>query len=246
MAHVAPETAKRIVTGIRASGILATILLAAGILLTAFYAPLLPDCDTTPTPNCQTSPVGHKIFYVHVPVAFAAYLALTLLAYSSFRSLVREDDAWDAFAVGCAEVGVLFAGLTLFTGSLWGHLEWGFGYWNNDDTKLVLTLLLFVVYVAYLVLRRQIDDPRRRARIAAVYAILGFATVPLSYVAQRLWASIHPTVFNPPGGQGGIGTPAVEHTFIVNAAAFIVLTVFLVLLRFHNELQTRDREVSAQ
>lgn len=239
----AEETA-RLERWIRITGAVSMGLIALGVLMAAFYAPLLPDCDVVAAGNCQTSPLGQKIFYFHVPAAFAAYLGLTLLAFASYRYLSRESVIWDAFAVGAAEAGVLFAAVTLYTGSLWGHLEWGadtFGYWSNDDTKLVLTLILFLVYVGYLVLRRQIDDPRRRARIGAVYALFGFATVPLSYVAQRVWRSIHPTIFNPGDPTSGIVTPSVEYTFVVNLAALLVLTVFLLLVRFRLEVARRDR-----
>lgn len=236
---VAPETDRRIVAWIRWSGTFAGILIALGVLMNAFYAPTQPDCAVTPV-DCQTSPLGQRIFYVHAPVASAAYLAFALLAFASYRSLVRSDEVWDAFAVGAAEVGVLLAGLTLFTGSLWGHLEWGIPYWNNKDTKLVLTLVMFLIYVAYLVLRRQIADPRRRARVAAVYAILGFVTVPLALMAQKLWASVHPRV-NPALGGSGFRTVAAEQTFFVNLVAFVALALFFMLVRLRVELAARER-----
>ncbi len=240
MALVAPDTEARVARALRIAGLASIVLIAAGALMMAYYAPLLPDCDETPSDNCQDSPIGQKIFYVHVPVALAAYVALLALAYSSYRYLARDDEAWDAFAHGAAEVGVLFAALTLFTGILWGHLEWPFfGYWNNDDWKLVLTLVLFLVYAGYLVLRAQVHDTRRRARVAAVYALLGTVTIPLSYVAQRVWASIHPTIFAAPDGEGGIVTPGVEETFVVNALAFVALAVFLMLARFRVEAARR-------
>lgn len=236
------EQSKRLESWIRFTGIAAFLLVPLGVFMAASVAPLLPDCDVAAAPNCQTSPIGQKIFYFHVPAAFAAYLALTLLAVGSYRFLAREAALWDAFAVGAAEVGVLFSAVTLYTGSMWGHLEWGagFGYWNNDDTKLVLTLVLFLVYVGYLILRRQIDDPRRRARIAAVYALFGFATVPLSYIAQRVWRSIHPTVFDPGNPQAGLVTPWVEETFAVNTAALFALALYLMLVRLRLEVRRRD------
>ena len=232
-----PTSDRRLLTAIRVFGILAMVFLAVGALMAAFHAPLLPDCAVEPVENCHTSPVGHKIFYFHVPVAWAAYLAFILLAVASYQVLATGRDGWDSLAVASAEVGVLFSGLTLFTGSMWGHLEWGI-YWNPQDLKLMLTLVMFLVYAAYLILRRQLTDPRRRARIAAVYGILGFAAVPLSYMAQRVWASIHPAV-GPLDPAGGIITPGIQETFYVNVIAFFALLLFLILTRYRIEVDRR-------
>ncbi len=240
-----PIADRRLITAIRIFGISALVLLAAGVLMAAFHAPLLPgfdDPDCEP-PDCQTSPVGQKIFYFHVPVAWSAYLAFILLAIASYRVLSTEQDHWDAFAVAAAEVGVLLAALTLFTGSLWGHLEWGIPYWNPQDMKLTLTLVMFLVYVAYLILRRQIADPRRRKRTAAVYGLLGFAVVPLSYMAQRVWQSVHPDA-SPLNPEGGIVTPGVRETFYLNVVAFVALLLFLVLTRYRIELQRLEQEAA--
>lgn len=241
MSRIEAPMDRRLVAAIRTSGILAMLLLAAGVLMAAFHAPLLPDCAEDPAPNCQTSPIGHKIFYFHVPAAFAAYAAFILLGVASFQLLSTKRDPWDALAVASAESGVLFAALVLFTGSMWGHLEWGMRYWNPWDLKLTLTLVMFLVYVAYLILRKQLTDPRRRARVAAVYALLGFATVPLSYMAQRVWRSIHPVIFDPTDPTSGIVTPGIRETFYVNVLAFLALLVFLVLVRFRIEMQRRGK-----
>lgn len=234
-------TDRRILSAIRITGIAAIALIAIGALMVAFHAPLLPDCAEEPVANCHTSPVGHKIFYFHVPVAWTAYGAFILLAISSYIVLSTNKDHWDALAVSAAEVGVLFTALTLFTGSMWGHLEWGINYWNPQDMKLTLTLVMFLVYAAYLILRRQLTDPRRRARIAAVYGIIGFAVVPLSYMAQRVWQSVHPDV-SPLNPEGGIITLGIRETFYVNVLAFAALIAFLILVRYRIERQRRQAQ----
>lgn len=232
----------RLDRAIRVVGVAALLLVAAGVLMAAFHAPLLPGfAEGGP----HAAPLGQKIFYTHVPAAFAAYLSFLILAVSSYLYLGKERPVWDAFSSGAAEVGVLFAGVTLFTGSMWGHLEWGadsFGYWSNEDAKLVLTLIMFLIFVGYLVLRRQIDDPRRRGRIAAVYALLGFAVVPLSYVAQRVWQTRHPTVFGTGDADAGLVTPGVAETFFVNIIALWALALFMVLVRFRLEVRRRNKE----
>lgn len=228
----------------RGLGLLTLVLLPLGTLAIAFYAPLLPDCAVDGTFGCQTSPIGQKLFYLHVPAAMASYAAFATLLVASLITLARaevtEGAPWaraDRLAGAAAELGVLLSAIVLFTGSMWGHLEWGnFGYWSNDDTKLVLTLVMFLVYAGYLIVRRQIHDPRRRARVAASYAVLGFVTVPLSYVAQRFWrAPFHDfSVFDPTSDRGGITTPAVEQVLLLNMAGLLVLTAYLLLVRLRS------------
>jgi heme exporter protein C len=234
---------QRLLRAIRFTGIAAMALLAVGALMAAFHAPLLPGFDDPECepPHCHTSPVGQKIFYFHVPVAWTAYLAFILLAIASYQVLSTQRDHWDSLAVASAEVGVLLTALTLFTGSMWGHLEWGIAYWNPRDMKLMLTLVMFLVYVAYLILRRQLTDPRKRSRIAAVYGLLGFAAVPLSYMAQRVWASIHPDL-SPLNPEGGVTTPGIRETFYLNVVAFIALALFLILTRYRIEMLRRQEQ----
>lgn len=242
MALLAARTEAWLGTAVRVTGVLTLVAMAIASVLAAHFAPVLPDCDdfTTAAPgNCQASPHAQKLFYFHVPVALAAYVAFIGLAFASYRFLVRHDRAWDAFAAAAAEVGVLFSGLTLLSGSVWARAEWGV-WWRNEDTKLVLTLIMFLVYVGYLVLRRQIDDPRRRGRVGAVYALLSFATVPLSYVAQRVWKSQHPTVFDPGDPTSGIVTPWISETFTVSVIAYILLAAFFILVRYRLEVQRID------
>lgn len=225
---------RRLIAAIRISGVLSVALIASGVIMAWHFAPLLPRCDPSGTVNvlnCQTSPEAQKLFYIHVPIAFAAYLAFVAMAFCSWRHLDDRRTHWDTGAHAAAEVGVVAAGLTLATGMMWGKAEWD-DAWNNADLKLVLTLVMFLFYVGYLVLRQQIDQPRRRARISAVYALLAFVTVPLSFVAHRLWRTTHPWVFGNPDPNAGIVTPWVEDTFVVNTAAFLALAIFLILVRY--------------
>jgi heme exporter protein C len=136
--------------------------------------------------------VVQKIVYVHPPCAFAAYLGFALTALGGALYLWRRDEAWDRFAASSAEVGVLFCALVIATGPLWARGTWG--RWWSWDLRLTLTLLLFLVFLSYLLLRSFTEGSERIARFAAVYGIAGLALVPLNYFAIELAGgrSIHP------------------------------------------------------
>ncbi len=130
-----------------------------------------------------------RIMYVHVPVAIACYLSFLVTAIGSAMYLWKKTEGWDILAVASAEVGVVFTGLTLATGSIWGKIAWG--TWWEWDARLTSTLLLFVVYIGYLALRRAILDPVIRAKRAAVVGLIAFANVPIVHFSVNWWRSLH-------------------------------------------------------
>ena len=132
-----------------------------------------------------------RIMYVHVPAAWIAYLAFVTTAVTSGISLVRKHRTlgFDRVAGASAEVGVLFMGLALITGSLWGRLTWG-TFWQWDP-RLTTTLFLFVTYVGYLAVRYIDTDPQRRAKRSAVLALLAVLEIPLVHFSVVLWRSLH-------------------------------------------------------
>ena len=136
--------------------------------------------------------VIQKILYVHVPMAIGAYLGFICTAVGGALYLWKGDERWDRFALSSAEIGVLFAVMMLISGPIWGKGTWG--KWWSWDLRLTVTLLLFFVYVAYLLLRSFTEGSERAARFAAVYGIAGMALIPLNYFAIKLAAgrSIHP------------------------------------------------------
>jgi heme exporter protein C len=180
-----------------------------------------------------TAPVSWKLFFFHVPVALVSFIAFAVALVASIQYLRVRRFEWDRSAHAAVEVGVLFTGLTLVTGMLWGEAEWGVA-WRWSDVKLVLVLVLFLIYVAYLVLRREIPDQERRARISALYAVAGFASVPLAWFAQRIWLSFHPTVFGTEAADQGVLTAGVFPIFLAGMTFFVLL--FLVLYRWREHL----------
>jgi heme exporter protein C len=140
-----------------------------------------------------------RIVFFHVPCAWTAALAFLVAAAYSLVYLVRRDDRSDAVAQAAVRLGLLFAILTLVTGSIFAKIMWG-AFWNWDPRQSSYLLLIFL-YSAYLFLRAAIDDPDRRARIGAVYALFAAVLMPfLVFVAPRVTESLHPqTVINREG-----------------------------------------------
>ncbi len=203
--------------------------LALGVIFVAaaLSAGLVAIFFWVPTEEFQG--VVQRIFYVHAPSAWVAYLAFAVVLVGSLAYLRTSDKRWDLVAHASAEVGVMFTGLALVTGMLWGRPIWGaFWVW---DPRLTLTLVLFVIYVGYLAFRSTATDPGRGARVAAVIGITGFAAVPLIHFSVDWWRGQHPgrTVFRPEDG------PALPDQMLITVAlmalAFTALYAMLLVVR---------------
>ncbi len=169
-----------------------------------------------------------RIFYFHVPSAWVAFLAFFLVFLFSIVYLFRSQKRWDALAASSAEIGVLFCTLVLVTGPIWAKPVWGL--WWTWDARLTLTLVLWLIYVAYLMLRHYMVDPERRATFAAVLGVVGFIDVPLVYFSIRWWRTQHPQPVMA-GGEGSGLEPPMLATLFVCLATFTLLFVTLVRIR---------------
>jgi heme exporter protein C len=142
---------------------------------------------------------AQRLMYVHVPTAWLAYLAFFVTAVASVLWLWPRTRAphWDLLAGSSAEVGVVFTGLTLALGSLWGRPIWG--TWWEWDARLTTTLVLFFLYVGYLALRRTGATADERGKRCAIAALIAFADVPVVHFSVTWWETLHQeaTVFNP-------------------------------------------------
>jgi heme exporter protein C len=143
------------------------------------------------TPLEAKQGAAQKIFYIHVPAAWVAFLAFGLVAVASAAFLWLRDPRLDRFAESSAEVGVIFTSVVLITGPLWAKPIWG-AYWAWWDVRLVSTLFLWFIYVSYIVLRGAIDAPEMRARYSAVLGILGALLIPFIHLSVYLFATMHP------------------------------------------------------
>jgi len=139
-----------------------------------------------------------RLMYVHVPMAIATYLSFGVTFVASILLLWKRDMKWDALARGSAVIGVMLCGLVLVTGAIWGKPIWGV-YWTWD-ARLTSTLVLFLIYTAYL-LARSIAGPldEMAARYAAIFAIIGIADIPIVQMSVRWWRTLHPEpiIFQP-------------------------------------------------
>lgn len=165
-----------------------------------------------------------KILFVHPPAALGAYLGFILTGVGGALYLWRDDERFDHLAAAAAEVGVLFAVVMLLSGPIWAKGTWG--KWWSWDLRLTLTLLLFFVYVAYLLLRSFTEGSDRVARFAAIYGIAGVAVIPLNYFAIDLAAgrSIHPENLGGDSLGAGMGWPFAMG-LVTATAAFAFLLV---------------------
>jgi heme exporter protein C len=131
-----------------------------------------------------------KIFYLHVPAAWSALLAFSLVGIAGALYLWLRDPRLDLFAESVAEAGLVFSCVMLTTGPLWGKPVWG--TWWTWDARLTLTLMLFFLFLGYRVLRGAIQEPGERARFSAVVGILGMVLVPFVHLSVYLFRTLHP------------------------------------------------------
>jgi heme exporter protein C len=169
-----------------------------------------------------------RILYIHVPSAWLAFLAFGITAAGSLAWRMTRRQRFDDLAAASAEVGVLFTVITLLTGSIWGRPVWGV-WWSWGDARLSTTALMLFVYLGYLALRRAVEDPERRARLASVLGLVAVVQVPLVYFSVNLWRTLHQTqTIRPDGPQMD---PEMVAALLVNVAAFTLLYVALVAAR---------------
>lgn len=169
-----------------------------------------------------------RIMYVHPPLAWVAYLAFGVVAAASIAYLARRASGADRLAHASAEVGVLFTGLAIATGSIWGKPTWG--TWWTWDARLTSVAILFVMYLGYLLLRGTVEDPERAARYCAVLGIVAALDMPLVHFSVYWWRTLHqPPSLMKPGGF--TGSAAILWPLLVNLAAFTVLYAYLVAKR---------------
>ena len=187
-------------------------------------------------PTDRDQGVVQRIMYVHVPSAWVAYLAFFVTFIGSALYLWRRDLRFDRLAASSAEIGLLFTGITIVSGAIWGKATWGI--WWDWDPRLTTTAVLFVVYTGYLLLRSSLVDRLRRARVSAVLGIVGFINVPIVHFSVLWWRGLHqpPTVIRP-------GDPTIDHALLAvllaSVASFTLLFVYLLGRRVELE-RTRD------
>jgi heme exporter protein C len=191
------------------------------------------------TPIEARQGAAQKIFYLHVPSAWCALLAFSLVGIGSALYLWLQDPRLDRFAAASAEVGVAFAAVMLTTGPIWAKPIWG--TWWTWDARLTLTLFLFFLFVGYLALRASLHDPAERARFSAVVGILGTLLVPFIHLSVYLFRTLHPQpiVLKPSAPSL---PPEMLRTLLVSTVVFTLLYIGLVTLRYGLAMAEEARE----
>ena len=206
-------------------GLLTAVLLSYGL-----YEALIG------APTEQTMGDVQRIFYYHVSSAWAAFLLFTINFVASVVYLIRRSVKADILALVTAEVGVVFCTVVLITGPLWARPVWGI--WWTWDVRLTSTLVLWLIYVSYLMLRR-FSSSGQTPLMAAVLAVFGALDVPLVYFSIRFFRTQHP---QPVIGGGGSIDPKMLQVVLINWAGFLCFAWLVCWSRYHLELLQREVE----
>lgn len=207
-------------------------VLCLASMVAALYAAFLY------APTEKTMGDVQRIFYFHVPSWWVAFLAFFVVFVASVGYLWKRDRRYDSWALASAEIGLVFTTIGLATGPIWAKYAWGV-YWVWDP-RLTLALVLWLIYAAYLMLRRYVPDEEKRATLAAVTGIVGFVDVPLVFVAIRIWRTQHPQpVFM--GEENSGLDPQMMQAFLVALVAFTFLYLWLMDRRL--SIETSQQEI---
>src|SRR5215210_4258109 len=193
------------------------------------------------TPVEARQGLAQKIFYLHVPAAWSALLAFSLVGLTGALYLWLHDPRLDRFAAASAEVGVAFSAIMLTTGPIWAKPIWG--TWWTWDARLTLTLFLFFLFIGYLALRAAVHDPAERARFSAVVGILGLLLVPFIHLSVYLFRTLHPQPIVLKPSEPSL-PPEMFRTLLVSTVVFTVLYLGFVMARYGLALAEEVREDS--
>lgn len=191
-----------------------TLLMVAALAMVFIYVP-----------TEATMGIVQRIFYLMVPMGWLALLSFLIVFIGSILYLIKREGKWDTLAYCSAEVGLVFTTLALITGSLWAKPVWG--VWWTWEPRLTATLVLWLIYLAYLIVRSYVAEEGRRARFAAVIGIIGFIDIPIVILATTLWRGMHP---GPVIFEGGLD-PKMLHTLLASLAAFTVFYALILSIR---------------
>jgi heme exporter protein C len=169
-----------------------------------------------------------KVFYFHVSTAWVGMLGFLVAAVAGGIYLKTADSKWDVVGLAAVEIAMVFMLIAVVSGSIWARPIWN--TWWTWDPRLTTVTIMELIYAAYLMLRQGVEDPERRARFGAVYAIIGFISVPITFFSIRIFRTIHPVVIgaNQAGATGAFDmTPRMLQTFMFSLFVFSVIFVDL-------------------
>ena len=193
--------------------------LSLALMVTALYLVFVY------APTEQTMGIVYKIFYLMVPMGWLSLLSFLIVFVGSILYLVKKESKWDILAHSSAEAGIIFTTLALLTGAIWAKPVWG--VWWAWEPRLTSTLILWLLYLAYFMVRSFATEESRGATFAAVVGIVGFIDLPIIVLTTTLWRGMHP---EPIIFQGGLA-PSMLVTLLVSITAFTALYFLLLIQR---------------
>ncbi len=212
-------------------GLATLVFIVVGLYMAFVYAPTEANMGLV-----------YRIFFFHLGAVASGFVAILLVAGAGIAYLRTNLRAWDRVAEASAEIGVLFTIITIVTGSIWARPIWG--VWWTWDPRLTSYLILFLIYIAYLMLRASARDDPRVARFSAVFGIIGAVNVPIVIASARIWRGISPVLFQETQQGFTFGlTPEMTQTLIVCITAELLLFFFLLVQRIRLE-EIRDELVA--
>ena len=206
--------------GLTILNILSTILLGSSLYLSLVFAPTEVNMG-----NVQ------RIFYTHVSVGWVGMMGFLLAMIAGIIYLIKSDKKWDIISLAGVEVGLVFCLLNIISGSVWAKATWN--TWWIWEPRLITATIMELIYIAYMMLRQSIDEPGRRARFGAIYAIIGFISVPLTFFSIRIWNTIHPVVIASGDAGADSGMSMSSDMRIAFFFALFTFTVIGVTLLWH-------------
>jgi len=204
-----PRTSRRL----QVLNLVTLALMLVAIALVFFYAP-----------RERVMGEVQRIFYFHVSSAWVGGLAFLVTAVAGAVYLRTGRADWDALASSSVEVGLVFTVMTIISGSIWARPAWN--TWWTWDPRLTTYTVMALIYLAYVMLRQGVEDPGRRARFASVYGIVGFLSVPITFLSIRWWRTIHPVII---GTDNGTSIGAFDMTSQMLVVFLFSLFTFTVL-----------------
>jgi heme exporter protein C len=210
-------------------GAMVVLLLAAAAYAAFFIAP----ADSR-------QGVIYRIIFLHVPSAWTGLVAFFICFVANIAYVLKRAAKWDWLGVACAEVGLAFTSVVLVTGPIWAHPVWGI--WWTWDARLTSTFVLWLLYVAYLMLRTLVEEPERRALLSALFGIFAFIDVPLVFGSIRWWRTQHPqpVIMGEPGS--GLD-PVMLKVLLFSWLPMLALMTLLIMARYRLEAMRDDFEV---
>jgi heme exporter protein C len=193
--------------------VITILLFLTAVGMVFFYAPLEAIMGQV-----------QRVFYFHVANAWVGMLGFMVAAFAGIAFFRKGDRTWDIVGLSAIEISFVFFFTAIVSGSIWARGSWG--TWWTWDPRLTTAAICELVYAAYFLLRQGIDDPDRRARFGAVYAIVSFISVPLTFISIRIFRTIHPVIIGS-GASGAEGSfemsPKMLQTFIFSLVTFSII-----------------------